>query len=94
MVIKILGVIMTAEEPERRIGLFYGIIVGLGATLGIEFFVLLDYATELAGSGVVISLILAGLLNLLIMLNYAELSSSISMVGAEYTFTKAAFGGF
>ena len=85
---------MTAEEPERRIGLFYGIIAGLGSTLGIEFFVLLDYATELAGSGVVISLILAGLLNLLIMLNYAELSSSISMVGAEYTFTKAAFGGF
>ena len=85
---------MTGEETERRIGLFYGVIAGLGSTLGIEFLVLLDYAVELAGPGVVISLILAGLINLLIMLNYAELSSSISMVGAEYTFTKAAFGGF
>jgi APA family basic amino acid/polyamine antiporter len=85
---------MASEETERRIGLFYGVIAGLGSTLGIEFFVLLDYATELAGPGIVISLVLAGLLNLLIMFNYAELSSSISMVGAEYTFTKAAFGGF
>ena len=85
---------MTEEETQRSIGLFYGVIAGLGSTLGIEFFVLLDYATELAGPGIVISLVLAGLLNLLIMLNYSELSSSISMVGAEYTFTKAAFGGF
>ena len=85
---------MTAEETERRIGLFYGVIAGLGSTLGIEFLVLLDYAVELSGPGIVISLALAGLINLLIMFNYAELSSSISMVGAEYTFTKAAFGGF
>ena len=85
---------MAEEVTERRIGLFYGIITGLGSTLGIEFFVLLDYAVELAGPGIVISLVLAGLINLLIMFNYAELSSSISMVGAEYTFTKAAFGGF
>ena len=87
---------MTTEEkkPKRELGVFYAIISGLGATLGIEFFVLLDYATELAGPAVVVSLVVSGLINLMIMLNYAELSSSISRVGAEYTFTKAAFGGF
>jgi APA family basic amino acid/polyamine antiporter len=82
------------KEPKRELGVFYAIVSGLGATLGIEFFVLLDYATQLAGPAVVISLVISGLINLMIMLNYAELSSSISRVGAEYTFTKAAFGGF
>jgi len=82
------------ERAERNIDLFYAVIAGLGSTLGVEFFVLLDYATVLAGPAVVLSLVLSGLLNMLIMLNYAELSSSISRVGAEYTFTKAAFGGF
>jgi amino acid transporter len=87
---------MEAEEKraKREIGLFYGVVAGLGATLGIEFFVLLDYATQLAGPAIVLSLIISGLINLLIMFNYAELGASISRVGAEYTFTKAAFGGF
>jgi len=82
------------EETKRKLGLFYGVVTCLGSTLGIEFFILLDYATQLAGPAIIISLILSGLLNLLIMFNYAELSSSISRVGAEYTFAKAAFGGF
>jgi APA family basic amino acid/polyamine antiporter len=81
------------EENSRQLDLFYGVIAGLGATLGIEFFVLLDHATQLAGPAIVLSLMLSGLINLLIMFNYAELASSISKVGAEYTFTKAAFGG-
>jgi APA family basic amino acid/polyamine antiporter len=90
------GVNMTEEEKKtkRELGIFFAIISGLGSTLGIEFFVLLDYATQLAGPAVVLSLVISGLINLMIMLNYAELSSSISKVGAEYTFTKAAFGGF
>ena len=85
---------MEEEGKKRELGIFYAIITGLGSTLGIEFFVLLDYATKLAGPAVVLSLIISGLINLLIMFNYAELSSSISRIGAEYTFTKAAFGGF
>jgi APA family basic amino acid/polyamine antiporter len=95
MVIKILGVYMTENgvKQKRKIGFFYGIITGLGATLGIEFLVLIDYATQLAGPSIIFSLILSGLINLIIMFNYAELSSCISKVGAEYTFTKVAFGG-
>ncbi|MDH5688593.1 MAG: APC family permease [Candidatus Bathyarchaeota archaeon] len=81
------------EENSRKLDLFYGVIAGLGGTLGVEFFVLLDHATRLAGPAIVLSLMLSGLVNLLVMFNYAELGSSISRVGAEYTFTKAAFGG-
>jgi APA family basic amino acid/polyamine antiporter len=86
---------MTENEVKKKkhFGFFYGIVTGLGATLGIEFLVLIDYATLLAGPGIIISLILSGLINLIIMFNYAELSSCISKVGAEYTFTKVAFGG-
>ena len=88
MVLGIVGVNMGIDEEEkdrRKIGLFFGIIASLGATLGIEFFVLMDYATYLAGPAIVVSLIISGLINLLIMFNYAELSSCISRVGAEYS---------
>ncbi|MFQ6094743.1 MAG: APC family permease [Candidatus Bathyarchaeia archaeon] len=82
------------QETKRELGLFYGVITGLGSAFGIEFFVLLEYSVQLAGPAIVLSLFLCGLINLLTMFNYSELGSSISRVGAEYTFTKVAFGGF
>jgi APA family basic amino acid/polyamine antiporter len=87
---------MTEKEETKKheYGLFHSIIACLGSTFGIEFFMLLGYSIQLAGPAIVISLILGGIINLIIMLNYAELSSSISKIGAEYTFVKAAFGGY
>jgi len=85
---------MEKTKAEKKLGLFYGVIIGLGSAFGIEFFVLIEYAIQLAGPAIVVSLLLCGILNLLTMFNYSELSSSIPRIGAEYTFTKAAFGGF
>lgn len=81
-------------EVTKKLTLFNGVIIGLNGALGIEFFTLLEHATLLAGPAVVLSLFLCGLLNILTMFSYCELGTSISRVGAEYTFTKAAFGGF
>ena len=82
------------QETERELGLFFAVIMGLGSAFGIEFFVLLEYSIQLAGPAIVLSLLFCGMINLLTMFNYSELASSISRVGAEYTFTKVAFGGF
>jgi len=70
--------------------------MGLSGAIGFEIFILLDYPyfnLEL-GASIVFGLLLAGLVNLLIMLNYCELSTAIPEVGGAYTYIKTAYGGF
>jgi APA family basic amino acid/polyamine antiporter len=71
-------------------------MMGLSGAIGFEIFILLDYPyfnLEL-GAGIVFELLLAGLVNLLIMFNYCELSTAIPEVGGAYTYIKAAYAGF
>ena len=79
---------------ENKFGLSRAVIMGLGSAIGFEIFVLLDYAFfDLAGPSMISALFLCGIINLLTMLSYSELSAAIPEVGGEYTYTKAAFGG-
>ncbi len=81
-------------KMKRELGLFDAVMMGLSGAIGFEIFVLLDYAYfHLAGSGMVLALLLGGLINLLIMFSYCELSAAIPEIGGEYTYTKAAYGG-
>ena len=71
-------------------------MMGLSGAIGFEIFVLLDYPyfdLEL-GASIVFGVLLAGLVNLLIMLNYCELSTAIPEVGGAYTYIKTAYAGF
>ncbi len=69
-------------------------MMGLSGAIGFEIFVLMDYAYfHLAGPDMVLALLLGGLINLLTMFSYCELSAAIPEVGGEYTYTKAAYGG-
>ena len=80
---------------KREIGLVGAIFMGISGAMGFEIFVLMDYAYfHLAGPSIVLALLLGGLINLLIMLSYCELSAAIPEVGGEYTYIKTAFGGF
>jgi APA family basic amino acid/polyamine antiporter len=81
---------------KRKSGFFDALMMGLSGAIGFEIFVLLDYPYfDLGlGAGIVFGLLLAGLVNLLIMLNYCELSTAIPEVGGAYTYIKAAYGGF
>lgn len=82
-------------RTKRELGLFDTVMMGLSGAIGFEIFVLLDYAYfHLAGSGVILALLLAALVNLLIMFSYCELSAAMPEVGGEYTYVKAAYGGF
>jgi len=85
--------IMEETELKREIGLFHAVIVGLNGAIGIGIFLLLDYATLLAGQAVVVSLLLCGLLTFFTMLSYCELGTMLPEIGGEYTFTRIAFGG-
>jgi APA family basic amino acid/polyamine antiporter len=80
---------------EKKHGLFGAIIMGLGGAIGFEIFALLNYAYfDLAGSSMISALFFCGIINLLTMLSYSELSAALPEVGGEYTYTKVAFGGF
>jgi len=83
-------------KTKRKLGFFDALMMGLSGAIGFEIFVLLDYPYFDLGLGasIVFGLLLAGLVNLLIMLNYCELSTAIPEVGGAYTYIKTAYAGF
>jgi amino acid transporter len=78
----------------KKHGLLGAVMIGLGSAIGFEIFVLLDYAYSLAHASMVFALFLCGLISLLTMFSYSELSAALPVIGGEYSYTKAAFGGF
>ena len=85
---------MKKLQEKRELGLFQAVMIGLGGAIGIEIFVLFNYATYLAGPTIVFSLLICGIINLLTMLSFCELGATIPEVGGEYSYAKAALGGF
>jgi APA family basic amino acid/polyamine antiporter len=70
-------------------------MIGLSGAIGFEIFVLMDYAyLHLAGTDVILAVLLAGLINIVIMLSYCELGAAIPEVGGEYTYIKTAYGKY
>jgi APA family basic amino acid/polyamine antiporter len=82
-------------KKSKHLRLFDVVISGLSGAIGFEIFVLLNYAYfHLAGPAIVLALALGGVINLLIMFSYSELSAAMPLVGGEYTFIKTAYGGY
>lgn len=82
-------------KTKRELGLFSTVMMGLSGAIGFEIFILLNYAYfHLVGYGIIWALLLAGLVNILIMLSYCELGAAMPKVGGEYTYIKTAYGGF
>jgi len=79
---------------KRELGLFQTTMLGIGGAISAGVFVMLGYATTLAGTTVVVALILCGIINLFTMCSYAELGAALPKAGGEYTFAKVAYGGF
>ncbi|MBY9009068.1 MAG: amino acid permease [Candidatus Lokiarchaeota archaeon] len=80
--------------PQRTLSLSQGVLYGIGCGIGGSIFVLLGLGIERAGSGLLISLLLGGILIFFTGLNYAELSTSLPMAGGAYNFGKEGIGGF
>ncbi|MFX1394158.1 MAG: APC family permease [Promethearchaeota archaeon] len=92
---------MNESEPEvislkveKKYGIKTGVLYGIGCGIGGSIFILLGTGIEIAGPGVLISLLLGGILILLIALNYSELSASLPISGGAYNFSKEGIGGF
>jgi len=79
---------------ERTLKLSQGILYGIGCGIGGSIFILLGLGIEYAGSGLLLSLLLGGILIFFTGLNYAELSTSLPIAGGAYNFSKEGIGGF
>jgi len=85
---------MAKLRLEREIGLWHVVLTGVGIILGAGIYVLIGRAAALSGNGVWISFLISALVAIFTGLSYAELSSTFPKAGAEYVYTKHAFGGF
>src|ERR1019366_10596069 len=81
-------------QLTRNLGLKEAITLGLGAMVGAGIFVLSGVAAGLAGPAVIVSFILAALLECLLGLCYAELASRYPQAGGSYIFVSKTIGPF
>lgn len=79
---------------EKKLKLYQGVIYGLGCGIGGSIFALLGLGINEAGSGLIFSLLLGGILIFFTGLNYAEVSTSLPIAGGVYNFGKEGIGGF
>ena len=79
-------------ELKRSLGLLEAMICGVGIILGAGIYALIGKAAGMAGNAVWISFVIAAIVAGLSGLSYAELSSIFPKAGAEYEYTRNAFG--
>jgi len=84
---------LTKPSLKRELGLLHATMLGVGGAIQAGIFVMLSYAAGLAGTSLILALILCGAINFFTMCSYAELGSALPKAGGEYTFAKAAYGG-
>lgn len=77
---------------KRALGLWEVTLAGVGIILGAGIYALIGKAAGLAGNGLWISFTIGAIVAALTGLSYAELSSTFPKAGAEYEYTRHAFG--
>jgi len=87
--------VLTDQSLKRALGPFNLTTLGIGAIIGAGIFVLTGHAAaELAGPGIVLSFVLAGIACAFAGLCYAEFAAMIPISGSAYTYGYATLGEF
>lgn len=76
---------------SRSLSLTQLVFYGVGTIVGAGIYTIMGAAAGLAGHGVWVSMLLAGIAAFLSALSYAELVAMYPRAGAEYHFLKRAF---
>jgi len=79
---------------ERTMGLLGATTLGIGALMGAGIYVLIGLAAEKAGPAVWLSYLICGLLSLLSVYVFGELSRKVPTAGGGYAFAYNALGSF
>lgn len=87
---------MTKDKKEIKIRKRFKfsdlLLSAIGSTIGAGVFVLLPIGINMAGLGIILSLLLASFITILVALNYGELAASLPMEGGGYSWVTKAFG--
>jgi len=78
---------------KREVSLFDLILFGIGSTIGAGIFILIGLGADIAGTDFILSFIVGAIISIIIVLNYAELGSSMPITGGGYSFVKEGLGG-
>jgi len=81
-------------ELKRNLGLLRATMLGVGGAISAGGFATIGYAAGLAGYDIVAVVFVSGFISLITMFSYAELGTALPVAGGEYSYSKAAFGGF
>lgn len=84
-----------AEEKltlRRSLGLLETTVGGVGIILGAGIYALIGEVAAKSGDAMWISFVMAGLMAAVVGLSYAELASTFPRAGADYEYTRRAFG--
>ncbi|MFB6183729.1 MAG: APC family permease [Haloarculaceae archaeon] len=79
------------RSPEAELGLLDATMIGMGAMIGAEIFVLTGLAADIAGPGAILVFALNGVVTAFTGLSYAELASAIPKSGGGYAFVREIF---
>lgn len=81
-----------AGELKRTLTTFQLMMIGIGTSIGTGILFILSDTVPMAGPGVVVSFLAAGLLAMLTVVCYAELASMIPGSGSAYAYVYATMG--
>jgi APA family basic amino acid/polyamine antiporter len=79
------------SELRRELGLFEGVVYGVGLILGAGIYAILGEATGVTGGSVVFAFLLAAVVAALTGLSYAELASLYPRAEGDYIYVREAF---
>ena len=85
------------KHLKPRLGLWSATAISVGATIGAGIFVVVGIAAGLAGSALVVSMVLAGVIAIFTALSFAELTAWKPVEGSIYQYTRqlvSPFAGF
>jgi len=74
------------SKLRRTLGLFDAVSIGLGAIIGAGIFVALGISAGMAGPGLILSVVIAGIVASFTALSFAELGSAIPKEGGAYEY--------
>ena len=77
---------------RKEVGLLGLVAFGVGTIIGGDYLVVNSFIIASTGASVVLAYMLAGVLILVVALNYCELMVAMPYAGAEYVYISEAFG--
>jgi len=80
------------KKIKKRLSFSDLLLLAIGSTIGAGIFILLPVGINMAGLGIILSLLLASVITIIVAFNYGELAATLPFEGGGYSWVASAFG--